>query len=262
MVSIIIPCRKIKEAEFCINQCLKVDYEIFEIIVVPDSYDTDYHLDTAVPDHVFIRIIASGNILPSHKRDIGIRESNGDVIAFIDADAFPHQLWLKAATDILESDDDLAGVCGAGVIPKDASVWKRAADNVMGLLPMAYRVKHSAEQYVDDYPTFNLIFKRKYVDEVGGFDCDYLTGEDTLLCQKITVGLGKKILYHPLLFVYHDRRELFMPFAKQVHTFGKHRGYFFKRHPETSRRVIYILPVIGAICFVSSLLYLVLSFLF
>lgn len=258
MVSIIIPCRTIKEAEFCVNQCLKVDYEIFEIIIVPDFWDTDYNFDTPCRDHVFIRIIDSGRgVLPSHKRDLAISEANGDIIAFIDADAFPHPLWLKAATDILNSDDELAGVCGAGIIPKGSPLLKRAADMTMRWLPFSYRVKHSDERYVDDYPTFNLILKREYIEAVGGFDCDYLTGEDTLLCKKITVGMGKKILYHPLLFVYHDRRELFRPFMHQVAVYGRHRGYFFKAHPETSRRIVYLLPVIGVLCFVSYLLYLV-----
>lgn len=252
MVSIIIPCRKIAEAEKCVKACLNQTLEVFEIIVLPDVYDKLYFLECPVPDHVFIRIIETGSILPSDKRDIGIFQANGDIIAFIDADAYPDPSWLNIATKLLEDDaktfNQLSGVCGAGIIPDDAPLMERAADLVLQILPHSYRVKISRKRLVDDYPTFNLILWRKYIEDVGGFNCEYLTGEDTLLCLKITQQTGKKILYSPMAYVYHSRRPLFVPFLRQIVTFGIHRGYFFKRYPETSRKLVYALPSVGVIC--------------
>ena len=238
-VSIIIPCRTVGEAFVCSEKCHQVDYNGLEVIVLPDNFAylcKDNH-----------KVIPTGKVLPSHKRDIGIKEATGEIIAFIDADAYPTKSWLKNAVWHLRNDKTIAGICGPGTLPPDSTMKQKAADFVLKLLPFNYRVQPKKARYVEDYPTFNLILWKKDILKAGGFNCDYLTGEDTLLCKRITKDLGKRILYAPDVEVYHERREVFKPFFKQIGTYGRHRGYFFKKHPETSRAFIYILPLILAI---------------
>lgn len=260
MVTIIIPCRHIDEAKKCIEKCLELDYPIFEVIVLPDTYDYTAQFKTG--KHVFLIVLPTGPILPSRKRDRGILEANGDIVAFIDADAYPTSEWLYMATSVLEKDKDLGGVCGPGLLPPGSGHRERAADGILRLLPYSYRVFYRNEMYVDDYPTFNLLMRKECVKAVGGFACGYLTGEDTRLCDKIINDLGKKIMYSPLIRVFHQRRKLFLPFLKQMATYGRHRGYFFKRHPATSRRLIYVLPSLGLICGTLLLLLLALRWLY
>lgn len=261
MVSIIIPCRNVEEAKLCIEKCLKLDYPIFEVIVLPDEYNYRLHLITE--PHKFVIIKPTGKILPSRKRDIGIKEANGKYIAFIDADAYPDKKWLKIATGIFEKEKnkDIAGVCGPGLLPPDSSLKEKAADWILRMLPHSYRVVGQTKRCVEDYPTFNLIIKKEYIDKVGGFNCEFLTGEDTLLCKKI-IALGKKILYYPYCIVYHKRRALYKPFLKQISIYAIHRGYFFKKYPETSRKLLYILPSIGVVCCIFGFVLLVLRWLF
>ena len=80
------------------------------------------------------------------------------------------------------------------------------------------------------------------LEEIGGFDNKFWPGEDTVICYKIVVDLGKKIYYVPEALVYHKRRALYVPHLKQVASYAIHRGYFVKRYPETSMRLSYFFP--------------------
>lgn len=217
-VSIIVPCRTIDEAEDCYRGCAALEYDNYEVLLLPDTEGERIGSCQVIP---------TGAILPSAKRDVGIKNATGEIIAFIDADAYPSKYWLKDAVAVMQRCEHLAGVCGPGILPPGSSARHKAADIILRMLPFNYRVMHDSTRYVDDYPTFNLILWKKYIDQVGGFNCNqYLTGEDTILCKKIVYQTSKKILYTPEVFVYHERRPLFRPFLKQLATYGKHRGFF------------------------------------
>lgn len=243
-VSIIIPCRTFVEAGECVSKCLELEYPDYEIIVLPDKHNLQFA-------YAYVRICETGKLLPSHKRDIGINLSRGEIIAFIDADAYPPHDWLNLVVAKMKKEKfSSAGVCGPGIVPEDATWRERGADWILQKLPYNYRVIQRPARKVDDFPTFNLVIWKKYIDEVGGFSCDYLTGEDTYLCLKIVRRSGMMFRYDPTLFVYHHRRELYLPFFKQIAKYGKRRGYFFKRYPETSRRLVYAIPSLfwGGVC--------------
>jgi len=247
-VSVIIPCRTWKEAVRCYYECSKLSGADIEVIILPDYGECETFEK--------ISFISTGPVLPSLKRDIGLKHATGEIIAFIDADAYPDRDWLQKAAENLNNDENLAGVCGPGILPPFVPWREKGADLALQIMPIRKRVigrdmfgRKYKPHHVDDWPTFNLIFWKKDIDQVGGFACNYLTGEDSLLCMKI-IQQGRKILYDPDVFVYHHRRELFVPFFRQIKIYGLHRGYFFKTHPLTSRRILYALPTIiwGLIC--------------
>jgi len=95
---------------------------------------------------------------------------------------------------------------------------------------------------VDDWPSVNFMVRKNVFQKVGGFDSPYWPGEDTFFCRKLIVsGLGK-ILYVPDLVVWHHRRAGLLAHLRQVSAYGLHRGYFAKVYPQTSRRIIYLIP--------------------
>ena len=99
---------------------------------------------------------------------------------------------------------------------------------------------------VDDFPSVNLLVKKQDFIAVGGFDIAHWPGEDTKLCLDLTKKLGKKIIYDPKVLVYHHRRPVLIPHLKQISRYAKRRGFFAKEFPETSFRLGYLLPSIGA----------------
>jgi glycosyltransferase involved in cell wall biosynthesis len=63
-----------------------------------------------------ISIIPTGPLKPSDKRDIALKHAKGQILAFLDDDAYPVKEWLKAAL-VNFSDPEVAAVGGPAVTP-------------------------------------------------------------------------------------------------------------------------------------------------
>ena len=236
-VSIVVPLGSPNEYIWkCVEECRKLDYPNFEILVFPDD---DMDLGEGV------RVFPTGRIPPSEKRDLVVKYGKGEIIAFIDDDAYPTSSWLREAVKHFK-DGDVGGVGGPAVTPEEDNIYQKASGGVyaskVGGGSYTYRYVPGEMMEVDDYPSCNFLVRKSIFESVGGFDTHYWPGEDTKLCLDITKKLGKKIIYEPKALVYHHRRELFKPHLLQVWNYAVHRGFFSKRFPETSRRISYFLP--------------------
>src|SRR3990170_319393 len=88
-MSIIIPCKSIDTLTLeCINGCKQLEYDNYEMIVLPDYGSNSI---------AGVKIIPTGEVSPGKKRNIGFENSSGEFIAFIDSDAHPRKDWLKNA---------------------------------------------------------------------------------------------------------------------------------------------------------------------
>jgi len=193
-ISIIIPCKVIDtKVARCLDYCREQSVDK-EILVITDE-------------------VCPG--LPSAKRNYAMTIATGDILAFIDSDAYPSEHWLWNAMLWLKSFD---AVCGPGVLPPDAPLSEKIADQVHKWIFCSYRVVPKLARVVPWHPTFNLIVKREVATT---FD-DYLTGEDDKFCLRIKDG----VFYHPDILVYHNRRGAFKPLWKQFATWGSHKGAF------------------------------------
>lgn len=240
-VSIVIPVPYFNDY---IHESIKyykdLDYENYEIIILPDE-----PTDEVLSKNVNIRVIPSGKVGPAEKRDMGVNKAKGEIIAFIDDDAYPTHEWLKNAVAHFD-DETIAAVGGPAVTPKNEKFWQRVSGNVYASIIMSgqYRRRYIATgRVVEDYdiPTVNLIVRKDIFQKVGGFDSTFYPGEDTKLCLDIKK-LGYKILYNPKVLVYHHRRNLFWTHFAQITNYAWHRGFFAKTYPETSRKLPYFIP--------------------
>lgn len=243
--SIIIPIKELNTMlEESVSAILGLYYDDYELIILPNE------LPASLPGYLKdekIKVIASGKVSPAVKRDLGAKVSKGKYLAFIDDDAYPRSDWLNVA-EMIFREKKSAAVCGPALTPKDNSISQKASglffETFLGGGGMSYRYKPARRSfYVDDYPTVNLIVSRESFFEVGGFDSSFWPGEDTKFCLDLLKN-GHKIWYSNKLIVWHHRRKLFLPHLKQISAYGKHRGYFAKRFPETSFRVTYLIPTI------------------
>jgi len=241
--SIIIPVKHItNDLRETINYCKEVDYPDFEIIVLPDNKVNKEFSE--------VEFIPTGNVTPSKKRDIGAKHSSGDILAFIDGDAFPKKDWLRNASKYFK-DDNVGAVGGPGITPDSDGFLQKASGEVYSSLlgggKFTYRYIPQKKIEIDDFPSMNLLVRKSVFEEIGGFKTNFWPGEDTVLCLNITKKLGKKIIYAPDVVVYHHRRPLFIPHLLQVYSYALHRGYFAKKYPQTSLRPIFFIPSLFAI---------------
>ena len=248
MFSIIIPVKRINDyIREALNWYYKLDKEAdYEILIFPDTVSEDELKEIAChPVGEKVRVIPSGEVGPAIKRDMCMEHAKGDYYAFIDDDAYPEHDWLTNALKWFE-DESVGAVGGPAVTAHNDDVWQRASGKVfesyLCSAGYVYRYLPKPMREVDDLPSVNLIVRKDVFDYVGGYDSDFYPGEDTKLCLDIIQKAGKRIIYAPEVLVYHHRRRLFKGHLKQATNYAKHRGYFAKVLPETSRKFSYFIP--------------------
>ena len=244
-VSIVIPVKELNDflRKETIPALLKQSYQDFEIIIITDKPSKE-----SASWRAKTKIMASWpKTGPADKRDMGVEKAKGEIIAFLDDDSYPDKDWLKKALKNFKKDEKIAGVAGPNITPPHNSLRQKASGYVWSTWlgsggAGTYRCAVSQRREVDDFPTVNLLVRKKDFLSVGGFDSHYWPGEDTKLCHDLVYKLGKKIIYTPEVLVYHHRREVFKPHLQQIGRYALHRGHFARILPKTSLRLGYLIP--------------------
>ena len=227
-----------------------------EVLVVPDE---DFARDASWPS--FVRILPSGRVRPAEKRNLGIREAAGDIVAFLDDDASPQPQWLAQAVRHF-SRGDVGAAGGPAITPPGDSRLAYLGGEVYAspLVSGNCRYRYVSERlrYVDDLPSCNLLVRASVLREIGGYNTRYWPGEDTILCLDV-VRKNLRIVYDPFAIVVHHRRPLFLPHLRQIGRYAMHRGFFARVFPQTSLRFSYMVPslfVLGVVLGVPAVIWL------
>ena len=219
-ISIIIPYRIFdKYLEECLDGISKLDYKDFEIILLPDKITKE--------DNKYI-VKETGKVKPSVKRNLGAKFSKGEILAFIDADAYPRNDWLKNSIKYFE-DIEVGIVGGPNLTPRNVNIWEKVSGDCLGMYvcsgSAAIRYKVSKEvKDVIELPSCNLLIKKELFN---GFDESLLTAEDTKLCFEVKEK-GKKVLYAYDVVVYHHRRDSLGKHLKQMWIYGRDVAFLIK----------------------------------
>jgi len=245
MFSIIIPVKEINDyilKNLSIIQNL--DNSDYEIIILPNCNDKS--CKNLIKKYKKLKIIHTGKVGPGEKRDIGAKIALGDILVFLDDDSFPKLDLLTIAKKVFDNKKIMA-VGGPGITPKDSSFWEK----VSGAVYLSKFSGGNPERYlsigdikeIDDWPSVNLMVRKINFLEVNGFDSSFWPGEDTLFCLKLKTHFPQKhFKYVPDAVVWHYRRKGFFRHLKQNFAYGLHRGYFAKKYPDTSFKIMYFLP--------------------
>jgi glycosyltransferase involved in cell wall biosynthesis len=240
--SIVIPAHRDGPAlRRCLQTSLAQDYPDFEVVVASDRRLA------GLPDGVtLIETGAKSDTSPAEKRDAAFPATTGDILAFIDEDAYPRSDWLASAARLFE-EDGIQAVGGPGVTPPESSWSERVGGAVyespVGSAFLRYRFTPQPARRVSDYPAYNLLVRRDALEAVGGWGTTFYGGEDTVLCLKLAEA-GWFVHYAPDVVVFHQRRPILRPHLRQIANVGRHRGYFVRAFPATSRRAGYALPAL------------------
>jgi glycosyltransferase involved in cell wall biosynthesis len=226
----------------CLNALAHQTYPHFEVIVLPNEL-------ASLGDYLFpLQIIPTGKTRPAEKRNLGIQHATGEIVAFLDDDAYPVANWLEHAVKYFTL-PDVGGVGGPGVTPPNDPFMAQAGGRVYAnsLVSGNFRYRYVGDRVrsqVDDVPSCNLFVRREILLTINGYRTDFWPGEDTILCIDIVFGQKKRIVYDPWVIVYHHRRPLFGPHLRQIGRYALHRGHFAKRFPSTSLRFSYLIPTL------------------
>ena len=238
--SIVIPVKEVNDyVRETVPYIQSLDLNDWELIIVPNNADQNEW-----EDDKRVSLIPSGRVGPADKRDQAARIAKGKILVFLDDDSYPKSDLLSIATTYFD-DDSVSAIGGPAITPESDSYWQKVSGAVFlskftGGNPERY-ISVGKQKPIDDWPSVNLMVRRKDFLEVNGFDSPYWPGEDTHFCHKLTKK-NRKILYAPNLIVFHHRRSGFGRHLKQVGAYGIHRGYFARHMPETSLKIRYLLP--------------------
>ncbi len=224
-----------------INALMAQSYRNFEVIFLPDRL-------LVRPEVNFrFRILATGSVRPAKKRNMGAVAASGDILAFIDDDAYPKSNWLaNAAARFADTKQTIDALGGPGLTPPDDPPKAQLSGAIFAspLVSGNFRYRYfiqGALRRVEDFPSCNLFIRKAIFDEIRGFREDFWPGEDTLLCADLQ-RQGYTLWYDPRVVVYHHRRPVFLPHLRQIGRYALHRGYFARRIGLNSRRLSYHLP--------------------
>jgi GT2 family glycosyltransferase len=203
---------------------VRLEYPEFEVIVVNDgSIDATPRVASEYP----VRLISTENQGLSSARNIGWQAATGEIVAYIDDDAWPDRNWLTYLAHTFMT-DDWAGVGGPNLAPAGDGPIADCVANAPGGPVHVLLTDREAEHI----PGCNMAFKRAALQAVGGFDPRYrAAGDDVDLCWRLQ-DRGWKIGFHPAAMVWHHRRNSVGMYWKQQQGYGKAEALLEEKWPE------------------------------
>jgi glycosyltransferase involved in cell wall biosynthesis len=199
LVSVIVPCYNgATFLEEAIRSALAQSYPQVEIIVVDDgSTDNSSEIAQRFP----VRYIAQPNSGLSHARNVGIRESKGSYLVFLDADDRLKPEAIETGLRALELRPDCALTVGDHVfISADGS---HLADSCK-VNPLRCHYEALLKSNFIEMIS-SVLFRRSTFDEVGGFNALLRVAEDYELYLRIA--RVRPICCHPRIIAEYRMHE-------------------------------------------------------
>jgi glycosyltransferase involved in cell wall biosynthesis len=208
----------------CLRHTCALDYPDLEVIVVDDG-STDETARIA-RRHPRARLVSIHHRGLSTARNEGCQAAGGELIAFLDSDAYPTPEWpyyLALGFDGTR----VAGAGGPNVPPPDdsrgAHVVARAPGGPLQVMLSDTRAEH--------VPGCNMAFWRYALRDVGGFDPVYTSaGDDVDMCWKV-LDRDWEIGFHPAALVWHHARGGIRSYVRQQRGYGQAEALVEARHP-------------------------------
>jgi GT2 family glycosyltransferase len=203
---------------------LRLEYPAYEVIVVDDG-STD-GTTTIVRDYGFHLISTEYRGLSS-ARNTGMQVAQGEIIAYIDDDAYPDRHWLTYLASVFQHTDHV-GVGGPNLaLPGEGPIDDRVA-NAPGGSVHALITGRQAEYILG----CNMAFRKATLQSIGGFDPRFRTaGDDVDVCWRLGQR-GWTLGFHPSALVWHHRCYSVRDYWKQQKDYGEAEAILEQKWPQ------------------------------
>jgi glycosyltransferase involved in cell wall biosynthesis len=223
-VSVIVCCYNAATTlEECLRSLDQLTYPDYEVIVVDDGSKDGTHLIAEKYETRCIRVPNGGL---SRARNLGIEASRGEIVAFIDSDAYADPDWLYYMVSSLE-EHDASAVGGPNLSPPQDGFIAQCVDQSPGN-PTAVLIDNENAEHI---PGCNMAYRKDVFDIAGKFDAQHrAAGDDVDLCWRILI-TNRKIVYHPSAVVWHHRRPTVQTYLRQQKGYGFAEAHLQRRYP-------------------------------
>lgn len=212
----------------CLSRLQALRYPDFETIVVCDgSRDRSAQI---AREHGAIVIETSHRGL-SHARNRGIARATGEIVAFLDDDAYPDADWLHYIAEGLR-DGGLAGVGGPNIPPADG----RLVADAVATAPGGPIHVLTSDREAEHLPGCNMAFRARALEQIGGFDERFrIAGDDVDVCWRLQKA-GMRLGFSPGAVVMHRRRDSVRRYLRQQFGYGAAEALLERKWPARYNR--------------------------
>jgi GT2 family glycosyltransferase len=213
----------------CLDGLSRLDYPDFEVIVVDDGSVDD---SAQIARRPGVRLIQTPNGGLSSARNVGLHASTGEIVAYIDDDAYPDSDWLTHLVAAVTANGEHAAVGGPNIPPH--------ADP-----PLADCVAHApggpahvllTDTLAEHIPGCNIAFRRDRLVAVGGFDPLFrIAGDDVDICWRLQER-GWTLGFSAAAVVWHHRRNSIRAYLKQQLNYGRAEALLERKWPRKYNR--------------------------
>jgi glycosyltransferase involved in cell wall biosynthesis len=173
-------------------------------IIICDGGSSDATLTIAKSYNV--KIISTEKKGAAVARNIGVRESCGEIICFTDSDCVVSKDWLIKIRETFKKKSDVCGI-GGPVLPypqNSPNNIQKYSDKIFSDI-MQFPNKITKVNYkcpIGSLITANSAYRKKDLEDIGLFDETFLTsGEDWDICWRIA--RKNLLIFNPEIIVYH-----------------------------------------------------------
>ena len=208
----------------CFEALLKLEYRNSEVIVVNDGSNDQTR---SIAEAYGFRVISTANHGLSSARNTGMNAATGDIIAYIDDDAYPDPHWLTyLAASFMSS--DYVGVGGPNFPPPGDGPTAQCVANAPGG-PVHVLLSDREAEHI---PGCNMAFRAEALRAIGGFDPQFRSaGDDVDVCWRLQER-GWHLGFNPAAVVWHHRRDSALEYWKQQMSYGRAEALLERKWPE------------------------------
>ena len=238
LVSIILP---VYNQEKTIGQCIESlraqDYPRKELIIIDDG-STDGTPKIIEKYKRLAKLVRTAHSGRSSARNVGLRNSSGEIVFFAEADAIYDSHFITKAAKRFEN-PHVGGAIGRMQILTTGKLLSSC-------------LQAEREIVLSNYKPFSAwIYRRDALTQVGGFDEKLECSEDRDLARRVEK-IGFKIVYESEANWWHRAPESLATYLKRSFWNGKEKvPYCFKYKEFPYKQLLFLFAIIIALTFVA-----------
>jgi O-antigen biosynthesis protein len=213
----------------CLARLATLTYPDYETIVVNDGSSAACAEIARAHGAILVETEHRGL---GHARNRGIEVAWGEIVAFLDDDAYPDADWLHYVAALLRANGH-AGVGGPNIPPEDDGFLAECVAAAPGG-PIHVLVSDREAEHV---PGCNMAFRKDVLEAVGNFDERFLAaGDDVDVCWRLQKA-GRTLGFSAGAVVMHRRRDSIRRYLRQQFGYGKAEALLERKWPTHYNRV-------------------------
>jgi GT2 family glycosyltransferase len=213
----------------CLEGLAAQEYADYEVIVIDDG-STD--ATAAIAAGFDVTLVSTPNRGLSAARNEGLAIATGEIVAYIDDDAWPDPDWLAHLAWTFRTTDH-AAVGGPNLPPSGDG---RTAE-LVALAPGGPNHVLRTDTEAEHIPGCNSAFRVDRLRAIGGYDTRFRTaGDDVDVCWRLHER-GWTVGFSPGAVVWHHRRGTTRGYLRQQRGYGLAEALLERKWPERFNRL-------------------------